>query len=176
MADGYRYFDFVADELPRICRSFFKLSEKRDDTFIAGLSMGGYGAMKIGLTYPERFSAVGSFSGVLDVSHYSDLALGQNRARAREMERIFGDVEALPNSEHDPMALATRLASSSGPRPRIYQCCGTEDFLYEGNKAFRDHVRALDLDFEYSEESATHDWAYWDRKVQDFLSFALGSN
>lgn len=163
MVRGYKYWTYVTEELPAIARSFFPLSDKREDNFVAGLSMGGYGAMKIGLSHPDRYAAAASLSGALDMSgrlgeHYSN-----------EMENVFGPAESFKGSPNDLMYLAEKLASSDAPRPKLYQCCGTEDFLYANNIKFRDHLRSLGLELTYEEEPGTHEWGYWDKKIQNIL-------
>ena len=98
MAHGPRYWDFISEELPRLARSFFPLSDKRSDTFVAGLSMGGYGAFKLALSHPDRFAAAASLSGTLDI-----VQLGNDKAdpnRRREMENIFGPPE--PGAQTTP--------------------------------------------------------------------------
>ena len=65
---GERYWDYVSEELPATIQRFLRVSDKPEDTFVAGLSMGGYGAMRLALTYPERYAAAGSFSGAVDIT------------------------------------------------------------------------------------------------------------
>ena len=84
---GERYWDYVSDELPTAMHRFFKLSEKPEDTFVAGLSMGGYGAMKLALTFPERYAAAASFSGALDYAHGGT----DSHVLDFTLKNIFGD-------------------------------------------------------------------------------------
>jgi S-formylglutathione hydrolase FrmB len=167
MARGYRYWTFVSEELPAICRSFFPLSERREDTFVAGLSMGGYGAFKLALRCPDQYAAAASLSGALDIRY-----LGQGEpAAVAEWENVFGDLGALAGSEDDLFHLAERVARSTGPKPRLFQWCGTGDFLHEGNVRFRDHAAALGLDLAYSESPGDHQWKYWDEQIQSVLAW-----
>jgi S-formylglutathione hydrolase FrmB len=167
MVRGYRYWTFVSEELLAICRSFFPLSDRRDDTFVAGLSMGGYGAFKLALRCPERFAAAASLSGALDMAH---VAQGDDE-RKPEWENVFGDLAAIAGSDNDLMHLAEVVATSDGPKPRLFQWCGTEDFLYEANVRFRDHARRLGLDLTYTEDPGDHQWAYWDAQIQNVLAW-----
>ncbi len=164
MAHGAKYWTFVSEELPRLARSFFPLSDRREDNFAAGLSMGGYGALKLGLSHPDRFAAVASLSGAVDV----------NRLVAEEFvgdfKNIVGDTNSVVGTSIDLFALAERVADQSGS-PLLYQCCGTEDFLYEDNIRFRDHCRKLGLPLTYEEEPGDHEWGYWDMKIQKVLSW-----
>jgi len=165
MAYGYKYWTFVSEELPALARSFFPLSEEREDNFVAGLSMGGYGALKLALTFPDRFAAGASLSGVTDIVNFT---IWQS---PEEPKFVFGNLEQLPGSRHDVFRLAEDLSRYDGPRPELFQCCGTEDFLYEPNVRFRDHCRSLKLELTYEEEPGSHDWGYWDRKIQSVLKW-----
>lgn len=161
-----RYWTFVSEELPALCRTFFPLSDRREDNFVAGLSMGGYGAFKMALRCPDKFAAAGSLSGVLDL-----VAARKRNDLNNEVEfrNAFGSLEDLAGSDNDLLAAASRLAAAPGPKPRLFQCCGTEDFLYRDNLTFRDHARGLGLDLTYEDEPGTHEWGYWDRKIHRFL-------
>ncbi|MFD1676886.1 alpha/beta hydrolase [Alicyclobacillus fodiniaquatilis] len=163
MVYGNRYWTFLSEELPQIARSFFPLSDRREDNFVAGLSMGGYGAMKWALRKPDQFAAAASLSG------------GVNRAkkrtdRNRDHFLAFGDTE-VAGTENDLFWLLKQCDAADGSKPKLYQCCGTEDFLYEDNVLFRDACRQTNLDFTYEEEPGTHEWGYWDKKIQDVLAW-----
>lgn len=166
MAKGDRYWTFVSEELPQIVRSFFPISAAREDNFVAGLSMGGYGAFKLALRCPDKFIAGASLSGALNMA---DLA--KNRHPQRAWEYVFGDLDKIKGSDNDLLYLAEKVAKSNGPKPMLYQCCGTEDFLYEDNIVFRDWANELGLDLTYEEEPGTHEWGYWDKKIQRVLEW-----
>ena len=168
MAHGNRYWTFVSQELPALVSSFFPISQARADTFVAGLSMGGYGAFKLALSFPERFAAAASLSGALDQASAMQQVEPAWRA---EMETIYGDLDNVAGSPNDTMHLAQQVARSAGPRPQLYQCCGTEDFLYDQNLRFRDQARALGLDLIYEEGPGEHEWGYWDRMIQRVLAW-----
>jgi len=163
MASGYRYWDFVTTELLDKARAFFPLSRERETNFVAGLSMGGYGAFKIALSRPEHFAAAASLSGVLDITT-------PRAGREGDFKLIFGDAE-LAGSEHDLFRLATDLAQGQQPKPKLFQCCGTEDFLYQANVKFRAHVESLALDHTYEEGPGGHDWQYWDAAIARVLAW-----
>ncbi|MEK6796441.1 MAG: alpha/beta hydrolase family protein [Spirochaetota bacterium] len=163
---GYKYETFIADELPRIVSSFFPISAKREDKFIAGLSMGGYGAFRIAMTYPERYAAAASLSGVVDLISF------KNRPdRMHDAALAFGDMTADEEKKIDVFARAKALSRRKYKRMPLFQCCGTEDFLYEGNVKFREHAKKLKLDLTYEEETGTHEWGYWDKKIQNVLAW-----
>ena len=132
MAHGPRYWDFICEELPQLAQSFFPLSDKRADTFVAGLSMGGYGAFKVALSHPDRYAAAASLSGAVDMARrIANLDQIDPNWRA-EMEDIFGPLESISGSGNDLFYLIDRL-SKRKRRPMLYQWCGTEDFLFEHN-------------------------------------------
>ncbi len=164
MRHGYRYWDFVSGELLDKARSFFPLSRARADNFSAGLSMGGYGAFKLALSLPGQFAAAASLSGVADVAQFRS-------ERAADYELVYGESGPTRGSPHDLFQLASALASSPLPRPRLYQCCGTEDSLLAQNRDLREHLRALDFDYTYEEGPGNHDWQYWDAAIGRALSW-----
>jgi putative tributyrin esterase len=175
MAHGGKYWQFISEEVPALVRDMFPLSARREDTFVAGLSMGGYGAFKLALTHPDRFAAAASLSGAVDINEVVKPVRNdpENKAWQAEMRTVFGDLSKVPGSKHDLFTLARKV--SRGPvRPRLYQCCGTEDFLYDDNIRFRDHVRKLPLDLTYEESPGEHNWAYWDKMIQNVLAWMFG--
>lgn len=162
MEYGGDYWKFLTEELPAKARSFFPLSGAREDNFVAGLSMGGYGSFKWALSYPERFAAAGSFSGALDMASHV-------RNDPRTFELIFGGKD-IAGTDADLMALLKRPAAG-GQRPLLYQSCGTEDFLYQGNLAFRDACLKSEYELTYTDGPGDHTWAYWDEHIQHFLKW-----
>jgi len=166
MKHGLPYWTFVSEELPRIARSFFPLSERREDNFVAGLSMGGYGAFKLALSHPDRYAAAASLSGALDIVRITS---GTDGEVSSEMQNTFGAPESVRGSRNDLLFLASELASSKRPCPALFQCCGTEDFLYQDNLTFREHTHTLGLPLDYRECPGTHDWGFWDEHIQHVL-------
>lgn len=163
MVHGYKYWTFLSEELPQIARSFFPLSDKREDNFVAGLSMGGYGAFKWALRRPESFAAAASLSGALDRRQPPS-------ERGHDARLAFGD-EEIAGTENDLFYLLEQCQQSSGPKPMLYQCCGTEDFLYEGNVRFQDACQKTSLSYTYDEGPGSHEWSYWDEKIQEVLQW-----
>lgn len=165
---GYKYYTHIAHEVPEIARSFFPLSDKREDNFIAGLSMGGYGALKIALRNPDKFAAAASLSGALDICAVYDV-LGENVRD--EFINIFGSLDSLAGSDNDLFAQADKLAATPEEAPALYQCCGTEDFLYQMNIKFRDSMQGTKFDYTYAEAPGAHNWQFWDDHIKDVLSW-----
>ncbi|MBO7745982.1 esterase family protein [Paenibacillus sp. MWE-103] len=164
MASGGDYWTFVSEELPALARSFFPLSDRREDNFVAGLSMGGYGAFKLALNKPEQYAAAASLSGALDVSTFEERA-------PVDFGRIFGTADVVNGLPNNLFLAAETLKASGRPIPRLYQYCGTEDFLYEDNVKFRRHADALGLPLTYEEAPGEHSWEYWDEYIQHVLKW-----
>ena len=167
MAAGYRYWSYISEELPAILSRYFPVSTRREDNFVAGLSMGGYGAFKLALRCPERFAAAASLSGCLDLG----MKVDEDAVDVRhDYQLVFGD-RMLAGSEDDLLQLASGLVAGGTPPPRLFQCCGTDDFLYEQNQSFRQHAAAIGLGVEYSEGPGAHTWDYWDARIQEVLDW-----
>lgn len=170
MKHGGRYWDFVSEELPAKARQFFRLSSAREKTFVAGLSMGGYGAFKLALRRPDLFCAGASLSGALDVVA---LATKADDKRKKAWQPIFGTDLGIAGTVDDLFWCASEYARSPAPAPavRLYQGCGTEDYLYADNLRFRDHVRRENLDLTYEEGPGEHEWGFWDLWIQRVLAW-----
>ncbi len=169
MKYGGNYWTFISEELPQIARSFFPLSDKREDNFVAGLSMGGYGAFKLALRKPESFCAAASLSGSLDMAMYIKNA-EQNIIDI--LVPIFGENIDISETEDDLLYCADKVAKlPADKQPALYQYCGTEDILYQENISFREHAKKLGLKHIYKENSGTHEWKYWDQQIQQVLEW-----
>lgn len=168
MQQGGSYFTYISEELPAFVKSLFPISDRREDTFVTGVSMGGYGAFKLGLRYPERYAAAASLSGGLDLA---SRVRGEGNFTPAEMQSIFGSPERIEGSDDDLLAVSRRLAASGTAFPQLYQCCGTEDFLYEANQTFRHTMKELDVQVTYEEEPGGHEWSYWDMKIKRVLEW-----
>ncbi|MEK8132208.1 alpha/beta hydrolase family protein [Paenibacillus filicis] len=166
MAYGLAYWTFISEELPALARSFFPLAEEREKTFAAGLSMGGYGAMRLGLSHPEQFGAAASLSGALDA-----VRVARERLSPAESSAIFGPLDEVAGSSRDLLHLLQGVEASEGPKPKLYQCCGTEDFLYQDNQRFREAAQGTGLDYTYEEHPGIHNWDYWDFTIQQVLKW-----
>ncbi|MEA3209004.1 MAG: putative tributyrin esterase [Chthoniobacter sp.] len=172
MASGPKYWTFLSEELPALCRQWFPLSPAREDTFAAGLSMGGYGALRLGLERADRFAAAASLSGALDIAQRLRDAGGQGSHMQRhEWTGIFGSEvkgEAIPG---DLFVLGQKIAAASGPKPALYLACGAQDELLADSRRFHQHLDTLRLANTYEESPGAHDWGYWDRQIQRVLDW-----
>lgn len=168
MNSGPKYFTFVSEELPAVCRRMFRLSSRREDNFVAGLSMGGYGAMKLALNHPERYAAAAALSGALDVAALP----GEFPERAAEWGWMFGQPTDVDGTRRDVFDRATQLKQSEHADLPLYLCCGTGDYIYQHTVRFGDHLRELGLNLTYEEhEGREHEWGYWDQQIQRVLEW-----
>jgi len=168
-ANGNLYWDFISKELPDLCMNFFPISEKRADTFVAGLSMGGYGAFKLALKQPNRFAAAASLSGALDIVKRFKESQCEPSGK-QEMDNIFGSDQDLSGGDNDLLFLLNNLSNRTR-RPQLFQWCGTEDFLYADNKKFYHHAKKIGVDVNYSQSPGGHTWDHWDEQISNVINW-----
>lgn len=163
---GGKYWTFISEELPSLVSSFFNVSTRREDTFVAGLSMGGYGALKLALRQPERFAAAASLSGAIDVA---PLTGGAPWAEDPRMwDRIFGgpDVPA----DDDLLSLVSRADPAA--LPPLWVSCGTADVLYPSNLTFAEACAAAGIPLSTTYiPGADHEWSHWDTQIERVLDW-----
>ena len=186
MPDGYRgfytdneqgpaYARHIGEELPAFIERTFPAIPHRNARAIGGLSMGGYGALRVGLGYHDRFCSVHSHSGALGWGRNEKFeALQKSTAGdeqlAAERRRIFGP--SPDGTDHDLLALARR-AKSARKLPEILLDCGKEDSLLKDNRAFAKNLRAAKISHSYREYPGGHDWDYWDTHIRQALAFHM---
>lgn len=187
MPDGYRSFytrpqrgpDFarhIGVELPDLIERHFQARPERSARAIGGLSMGGYGALRVGLGHADRFCSVNSHSGAVgwgahdlrDAEAMNPVLRDRGPDFVNELRAIFGDDPR--GTDHDPTELALR-ALAAGRLPNLLLDCGTEDFLLPDNRALHARWEAEKIPHVYREFPGTHDWDYWDAHVRDALAF-----
>lgn len=163
MVHGNRYRDYVSLELPRVMRETFPLSANRERNFIAGCSMGGFGALKLAAAHPEAWSVCGCFSAA-HMEYQPDAP--RNRAMLR---RVYGDRIA----EYDArIAADLRAANAGNARLRVWHACGREDALRENalkTRAFMEALPTGSIDYSFVELPGRHDWALWDAMAARFI-------
>jgi len=173
---GRNYATFIGEELVEITRKMFPLSRKREDTFIGGLSMGGYGAIRNGLKYSDTFGRILGFSSALHI--LEDVESNQNRNIAYE-ESCFGKLTEAVKTDKNPRVLIERLAEGPAEkRPLLFLACGTEDSLIDVNRRYRDLFRTNGFDITYYESPGNHDWDFWAHYIKvalDWLPLETGS-
>lgn len=169
------YSEFIGKELVEMTRQMFPLSYQKEDTFIAGLSMGGYGAIINGLKYNDTFGYVAGLSSGLMIDDWincKEPIINVPDAK-KYYEGIFGDISKIKGSDKDYMALVEN--KNTVDLPHIYLCVGTEDFLLKNNRDYRDFLINKGVDVTYEEGSGGHEWDFWDRyilKILDWLPLA----
>ena len=163
MVHGGKYRSYVCSELPEFICKNFPVTKEREKTFIAGCSMGGFGALKLALSYPEKYSAAGCFSG----AHFEYRPVS---ARHDAMiARVYGDeLDAF-----DARIAADAASVNSGSLPlRIWHSCGDEDALKENALKTRDFFENLpggSIDYRFEMLPGRHDWALWDASLARFM-------
>ena len=165
------YESYIVKELiPEIDRRYRALND-RAHRMIAGLSMGGYGALKIAIRNPSMFSLAGSFSGALGVSSDNEALVLSPGILLTSITTTFGEPEVHKNND-----LFAMVASASPEQvkamPMIYLACGTEDFTFRNNDDFRTLLLRKKVPHDYRERPGTHAWAFWDSQVAEFLAVA----
>lgn len=195
MEYGSNYYSYISSELPNIMRAMFPLSDKKEDNFIAGLSMGGYGAFKIAMSNPDNYAAAASLSGVLDIARranaksnsdeviidekikkyisgqnisvedFKKMIMMQRKLDAKIIKGIFGSNKNISGSCNDIFYLAKKL-KDGGKSIKLYAACGTEDFLYKDNIKFRDYASKIGLELKFEEGPGIHEWGFWQRYIE----------
>lgn len=166
MVWGQKYWSYLSIELPRYMQAVFPFSEKREDNFTAGVSMGGYGAYKLALSCPEKFSAAASLSGALDVAGM--LKNGGDKTSDKfsfSTDCAFGKGNDVQGTGNDLFFLLKDDLDKMKTLPRLYQNVGTEDPLYHFNQNFLHYAQSLNVPVTYEEHKGVHDWDYWQEQL-----------
>ena len=181
MAHGGSYYTFITEELPAKMRTFLPISDRREDNFIAGLSMGGRGTIKFAVNFPEKFAAAATLSAApVDFSELAPGAKGAFRdteePRLRETIKNAGGLEAYINSEENVWAILDRYAAGGEAElaklPRLMFACGEDDHLYENFSIFRAHCEEAGIPAEwFTLPGYKHEWRFWDAAIQHALTF-----
>ena len=174
-ATGRQYQTLVGEELLDYVRKTFHLAQGPDDTFIAGMSMGGFGALHTGLAYPDRFGKIGALSSALIVHELTNLPPeGNPVANFAYYREIFGDPATAVHRDVNPEVLVRQLKSAGKKIPDIYICCGTEDFLIEPNRAFHRFLTEENVPHEYHESKGSHDMVFWHEYIAKIVEWMFG--
>ncbi|WP_432477084.1 alpha/beta hydrolase [Nocardioides sp. GXQ0305] len=158
-AHGHAYWTWIAEELPQRVAEMFRVSGRPDDTFVAGLSMGGYGALKLGLTHPHRYAGVASMSAPVDVH------VLERPERKELLHRVF-DGRIPPTAD-----LEVLLDGAGDAVPPLYLGCGTEDKLLHANERFAARVEDAGLEVTTDFRPGAHEWGLWDAMVRDVIAW-----
>ena len=175
-ATGHAYQTMLGEELVDYVRRTFRLARSARDTYIAGLSMGGFGALHTGLAYPDRFGKIGALSSALIVHEIAGMKPGESNAVANYeyYRQCFGELDRVLESDNNPETLAHKLKASGKKLPGIYMCCGTEDFLVENNRELHRFLTGEGIKHEYHEAPGHHDMAFWSEHIVKVIDWMFG--
>ena len=174
-ATGHQYETMLALELVDYVRKTFGLALRPEDTYIAGISMGGFGAVHTGLAHPDRFGKIGMLSAAMivhDIAGFTRAQDGQGLlGNYAYYWGCFGDLDTVAERDTNPEVLIRKLKVAGTPIPPIYQCVGTEDFLLRQNRQFHDFLSAEGVEHEYHESAGGHDGVFWGEYVPKMLAW-----
>lgn len=162
------YGVFIGQELVEITRRMFPLSRRQEDTFIAGLSMGGFGAIRNGLKYAETFGYIAGLSSAVHI--FEMPADAPDRTLFRE-DLLFGDLEEARKTDKNPRTALAALKERNCKIPQIYLSCGLQDDLLESNRSLRDHFLENGVPLTYIETDGQHNWDFWSAQIKDVLNW-----
>lgn len=164
-ASGLPYYQMIAEELPEVLASFFpNMTDKREKTFIAGLSMGGYGAYKLALT-SKKYSYSASFSGALGIPAAAEEELDD--ISKRYWQGIFGSPSANAFDDY----YLSNMVKDFDFKTKFYAWCGYEDFLFEANEKAVAELNQLGLTIDYQKDHGKHEWYYWNQQLEVLLEW-----
>jgi len=171
MAHGERYLDYIGKELVEFTRKMFPLSRARGETYIAGLSMGGYGAYRVAFEFPETFGKAASLSGGLDMQMLQNIPVSPHMTKMdpHYVEAVFADRRRIEGTRDDLLTLLGEQIAAGKTLPELYMTCGTEDFIYPANEKFYAGAQALGVPVTYEKFHGIHNWDFWDAHIQDVL-------
>lgn len=163
---GAEYYDYVTEELPKMMQWMFPISAKREENFLCGLSMGGSGAFKIGMTRPDLFSHVACMSANFD--GWQAMAADVSDS---PWSLAFPEGSQLSGTDDDLYHVAQKAVESGAQLPELYVCIGRQDFLYQANIDFKAHMDRIGLKHLYHEQPGIHNWDFWDDELRRILAW-----
>ncbi len=179
MPGGTPYYTALTELLPARLQAAFNIPAAREKNFLAGLSMGGYGAMHIGLAHPQRYAAIGSFSGALDLCMIAEAAKIIPEAAAI-IRPVLGSALTVSPEQNLMHQLRQCAQLPKEHQPRLYCSCGRQDDdftqIYTQNQNFRQLAETLPVDYTYAEWDGVHEWNFWDRSLVEFIGFIQNSD
>jgi S-formylglutathione hydrolase FrmB len=175
---GRRYYDFFTEELPKFIQNVFPVSRDREKTFVAGFSMGGYGAWYLGLSRPDLYGKAASMSGALDLALLVE-GRDPNIPNPFQYENSFYDTIGedgkihIDGSRYDLLHLYDEDVRAGKPVPKLYQSVGYDDFLFKSNRHIKEEMEKRGADLLYEEGEGCHDWNFWDKYIQHIFDWLL---
>lgn len=174
-ASGTFYADFVGKELPEFAAKMFGLNISRENMWIGGLSMGGFGALHTALQFPDRFSKAMALSSALIIHELPEMRpeTGNSMANYAYYKRTFGDLKTAPERDCNPEILVKKIQKEDSLMPDIFMACGTEDFLYEPNCAFHRFLEENRVHHVYRTAPGIHNWKFWEENLEPGIRWML---
>ena len=166
---GALYEQYVAQELVKYTRETFRnISDRREDTIVGGISMGGYGALYLGLRHPETFGSILSLSpGILTYDYPDHAEKLENMGFPMEyLSDVFGNVGDIDKKGLDLESLYQKKKSSGTEMPHIYLACGSEDFVLDYSRKFSEFLKREKANFRYNETPGGHEWDFWEKHTE----------
>lgn len=175
-ATGRQYGTYVGKEIPNHARTVLGLTDRREDTFIGGTSMGGFGAIHTGLYFPECYAGIFGMSSalIMDLVASGEVGMAHGIANQEYYDLMFGPGEELLTSTNDPRELLRRLKAEGREIPRIYMACGTSDFMIEQSRAFHRFLTELEVAHLYEEAEGAHNFEFWKPQMEYGIRGVLG--
>ena len=167
MAYGHSYYDYILEVYDYV-HQIFPLSKKRDDNFIAGHSMGGYGTIKFALTQGDKFAKAVPLSAVFEAQNLMDLEWNDF-----SKEAIVGNLSSVKGTEHDPYYLLDKAVAEDKQIPKLLIMCGKQDFLYQDNLDFIDYLSRKNVPYQFEDGPGDHDYAYWDQAIKRAITWMV---
>ena len=167
MAYGHSYYDYILEVYDYV-HQIFPLSKKRDDNFIAGHSMGGYGTIKFALTQGDKFAKAVPLSAVFEAQNLMDLEWNDF-----SKEAIIGNLSSVKGTEHDPYYLLDKAVAEDKQIPKLLIMCGKQDFLYQDNLDFIDYLSRKNVPYQFEDGPGDHDYAYWDQAIKRAITWMV---
>ena len=172
---GKAFCRFVGEELVQYTCKTFGLSDKKEDIFIGGYSMGGFGALHTALAYPDTFGKAVALSSALIIHDIKNMPMDSHDGFADYdyYQSVFGDLKNLDTSENNPEYVIRKLKDAGREIPGIFMTCGTEDFLIEQNRALYQFLCNENIDVNYQEHPGAHNWDFWNRYMEPAILWLL---
>ena len=172
MTYGFKYFSFVTEELPIICKNVFNILSEREDTAVIGCSMGGYGAIRNGLKYHDTFGYIGAISAALLIDDLHNWGEGDDLLSSRSFaQSCFGDLNKVIGSDMDPKFLIDDLIANDIEIPKIFMAVGDNDFLYDENIDYYNYLKSRNVDVEFRCSSGEHTWEFCNDYIKEFIEW-----
>ena len=165
---GQKYFTFITEEVPRMVEWMFPISGKREDKFVAGLSMGGFGACKIAMKCPDRYSHAACLSSAFDGYAHEDTA---KWPEGSPWEMYYRPDEVLTGNDEDLYYLVRDNLKNNREMPKLYIAEGLQDFLMDQNERFTAFLSQNGIPYTYHKMDGAHDWSFWDAEIKNVLEW-----